>query len=73
MKERAVLLAVLLSGSSMAGAPKEVSGIYPSLAMFNTEGECGTGAVVPWEGSLWAITYAPHAPYGVWAALPQAE
>ena len=64
MKERAVLLAVLLSGSSMAGAPKEISGIYPSLAMFNTEGECGTGAVVPWEGSLWAITYAPHAPYG---------
>ncbi|KQZ11584.1 hypothetical protein ESP57_07395 [Agromyces fucosus] len=28
--------------------------------MFNTEGECGTGAVVPWAGRLWAITYGPH-------------
>lgn len=41
-----------------------VSGIYPHLAMFNDEGECGTGAVVPWAGSLWAITYAPHMPDG---------
>jgi hypothetical protein len=65
MKKRAVLLAVLLSGSAMAGAPKGISGFYPSLAMFNAEGECGTGAaVVPWAGSLWAITCAPHAPYG---------
>lgn len=28
--------------------------------MHNQEGECGTGALVPWAGSLWAITYAPH-------------
>ena len=27
--------------------PAQVSGIYPRLAMFNAEGECGTGAVVP--------------------------
>lgn len=40
------------------------SGIYPHLANFNYEGECGTGAVVPWAGKLWMITYAPHAPYG---------
>ena len=25
-----------------------VSGIYPSLAYYNNEGECGTGAVVSW-------------------------
>jgi hypothetical protein len=41
-----------------------ISGIYPHLAFYNDEGECGTGAVVPWAGSLWAITYAPHKPYG---------
>lgn len=45
-------------------APRSVSGIYPHLAMFNNEGECGTGAVVPWAGRLWAITYAPHLPEG---------
>jgi hypothetical protein len=64
MKKNAVLLAVLWPLSAFASAPQEVAGIYPSLAMFNAEGECGTGAVVPWAGSLWAITYAPHAPYG---------
>ncbi len=40
------------------------SGIYPHLAMYNNEGECGTGAVVPWAGKLWALTYGPHLPYG---------
>lgn len=64
MKKRALLFAVLWPFCGLASAPKEISGIYPSLAMFNEEGECGTGAVVPWAGSLWAITYAPHAPYG---------
>lgn len=44
--------------------PKELSGIYPHLAYYNNEGECGTGAVVPWAGSLWFITYGPHLPYG---------
>ncbi|NWK55256.1 discoidin domain-containing protein [Verrucomicrobiaceae bacterium N1E253] len=32
--------------------------------MYNNEGECGTGAVVPWAGKLWVITYAPHLPKG---------
>lgn len=41
-----------------------ISGIYPHLAMWNGGNECGTGAVVPWAGSLWAITYAPHFPHG---------
>lgn len=64
MKKRAMLSAVLLSSSAIAGAPREVSAIYPGLAMFNGERECGTGAVVPWAVSLWVVTYAPHAPYG---------
>src|SRR5690606_34034888 len=38
------------------------SGIYPHLAYYNNEGECGTGAVVPWADRLWVITYAPHKP-----------
>ncbi len=41
-----------------------ISGVYPHLAFYNNEGECGTGAVVPWAGSLWAITYGPHLPHG---------
>ena len=41
-----------------------VSGIYPRLAYYNNEGECGTGAVVPWAGKLWVITYGPHLPFG---------
>jgi hypothetical protein len=40
--------------------PREISGVYPTLAMFNDERECGTGAVVVWAGRLWAITYGPH-------------
>ncbi len=44
--------------------PRSVSGIYPHLAMFNQEGECGTGAVVPWANRLWTVTYAPHRPLG---------
>lgn len=41
-----------------------ISGIYPKLAYYNNEGECGTGAVVPWAGRLWVITYGPHLPKG---------
>ncbi len=44
--------------------PFQISGIYPHLAYYNNEGECGTGAVVPWAGKLWVITYGPHKPYG---------
>ncbi len=43
---------------------KSFSGIYPHLASFNNEDECGIGAVVPWAGSLWLITYGPHLPFG---------
>ena len=48
----------------LAAAPQEWSGIYPELAYFNDEGECGTGAVVPWADRLWVITYGPHKPFG---------
>jgi hypothetical protein len=52
------------AGLLFAQEPRSVSGIYPSLAMFNNEGECGTGAVVPWAERLWVITYGPHLPFG---------
>jgi len=42
----------------------QVSGIYPHLAVSNSSMECGIGAVVPWAGSLWFLTYPPHAPEG---------
>ena len=48
----------------LAESPLEISGRYPHLAMFNHQGECGTGAVVPWAGRLWVITYGPHLPEG---------
>ena len=61
------LVAVCGGFSQSAGADElpRISGVYPHLAMFNkTEGECGTGAVVPWADRLWVITYAPHSPTG---------
>ncbi len=54
----------LFAGAAFAQEPRSISGIYPSLAMFNNEGECGTGAVVPWADRLWVITYGPHLPFG---------
>jgi hypothetical protein len=42
------LLALLLSCPDSSRAADEWSGIYPHLSFFNNEGECGTGAVVPW-------------------------
>ena len=58
----AFIAGVLLSISS--SAQKQYSGIYPNLAYYNNEGECGTGAVVPWAGRLWVISYGPHLPKG---------
>jgi hypothetical protein len=43
---------------------RQISGVYPHLAFYNDEGECGTGAVVPWADRLWVVTYAPHMPFG---------
>tara|TARA_Y100001980_G_C14556916_1_gene353688 strand:- start:105680 stop:108169 length:2490 start_codon:yes stop_codon:yes gene_type:complete len=44
--------------------PISISGVYPHLAFYNNEGECGTGAVVPWADRLWVVTYGPHFPRG---------
>jgi hypothetical protein len=55
---------LLLAGSRLLADPVQLSGIYPHLAYFNNEGECGTGAVVPWADRLWVVTYAPHKPLG---------
>ncbi len=63
MKKILTGLAVLVTCGAIA-APKQISGIYPHLAMYNDEGECGTGAVVPWADRLWVITYGPHLPLG---------
>lgn len=62
-----LLAAACASVALSAGAaepPFSISGIYPHLAVFNQEQECGTGAVVPWADRLWVITYAPHKPRG---------
>ncbi|MEA3208743.1 MAG: hypothetical protein QOE70_1800 [Chthoniobacter sp.] len=60
----AVTAGVFAADEKPSAGPANFSGIYPHLAMFNNEGECGTGAVVPWAERLWVITYGPHLPYG---------
>ena len=47
-----------------AAQPPSFGGRYPHLAVSNAQGECGIGAVVPWAGRLWFITYGPHLPLG---------
>jgi hypothetical protein len=65
MKTLVTSVASLTFAASLAcAATPQISGIYPSLATFNNEGECGTGAVVPWADRLWVISYAPHKPTG---------
>lgn len=57
-------LALIVFGCTKYSEYQSFSGIYPHLAMYNEESECGTGAVVSWNDKLWAITYGPHKPYG---------
>ncbi len=68
MKIKIFVLSSILSFSACTPPGKKAissySGIYPHLAYYNKEGECGTGAVVPWAGRLWVITYGPHLPLG---------
>ena len=77
MKLLRSLLILTLPFTALAAEPVEISGIYPHLAMYNWEGECGTGAVVPWADRLWVITYGPHLPYGstdkLYEITPQLE
>jgi hypothetical protein len=58
------LAAAAATALAVQAEPVNLSGIYPHLAYYNNEGECGTGAVVPWADRLWVITYAPHMPKG---------
>ncbi len=65
MKTFALSLCCLGLAFPLAAAePVCVSGIYPDLCAFSMEGECGIGAVVPWAGRLWWLTYPPHKPKG---------
>ena len=52
-----------------------LSGVYPHLTTYSQSrvdglfhradsSECGIGAIVPWAGKLWMVTYAPHRPLG---------
>jgi len=58
------LTSVSCSNKNTVSDHKSFSGIYPHLAYYNNENECGTGAVVPWADRLWVITYGPHLPFG---------
>ena len=59
-----------IQAGTPSAVPLEISGIYPHLAAFNgtgafaSNGECGIGAVVPWAGRLWFLTYPPHSTKG---------
>lgn len=59
-----LVLSTVGVGTVVGQRPPQIAGVYPHLAMSNDEGECGTGAVVPWADRLWVVTYAPHAPSG---------
>ncbi|MGO3806932.1 MAG: hypothetical protein ACTJHT_11570 [Sphingobacterium sp.] len=63
-KIQCLIIAASFTVASGAIAQTSFSGIYPSLAMYNNEGECGTGALVPWNNKLYVITYGPHLPVG---------
>ncbi len=54
---------------------RKVSGVYPHLTTYSQSRkdgsffkgghqECGIGAIIPWAGKLWMVTYAPHMPHG---------
>ena len=63
----ALLNLALASPASLSAEPLHVSGIYPHLTVFNSDPkrdrpamESGLGAVVPWAGKLWSMTYTSH-------------
>ncbi|HIQ20976.1 MAG TPA: hypothetical protein EYH34_07045 [Planctomycetes bacterium] len=69
MTAAAALLVVASASLGGDGSHLEISGIYPHLATFNQpadpadrphHGECGIGAIAPWAGRLWYITYPQH-------------
>ncbi len=79
MKKTVLIIFIFsfLAGCKNPNQPEKeylnISGVYPHLAVFN-EGdgilcgsngnETGIGAIVPWAGKLWMVTYSPHCPNG---------
>ena len=68
-------LAVAEDQLTMTKGERCISGVYPHLTTYSqslqsgafnvkSHDECGIGAVIPWAGKLWMITYAPHKPNG---------
>lgn len=64
-----VLILGLGLWSAATAQPLKIGGFYPALATFNEKDrsgcggdgdENGIGAVVPWAGKLWFLTYSPH-------------
>lgn len=41
-----------------------ISGVYPHLAIGDSYGECGIGAIVRWADRLWMVNYGPSNPKG---------
>lgn len=75
----AAFVAMLASANVFAqNGHLQISGVYPHLATFNEGwtapgspklpggdgGENGIGAITPWAGKLWMVTYSPHKPNG---------
>lgn len=55
----------VLATVGQAAEPVQISGLYPHLAVTNSgNSEVGIGAVVPWAGKLWLMTYPAHQPKG---------
>ena len=50
----ALVAAAASISSAQAPAPFAISGIYPHLAFFNSQGECGVGGVVPMDDGVLA-------------------
>ncbi|MBZ4192169.1 hypothetical protein [Niabella beijingensis] len=44
--------------------PKADDGTIAYKNAYGDGGECGIGAIVPWAGKLWMVTYSPHKPQG---------
>ncbi len=70
-----LLVPLALAGPLQQAAPLlELSGIAPARAVWNEDNEAGIGAVVPWAGRLWFLTYPPHRPRGsadrLWSLRP---
>ncbi len=69
-----LLVTIALLFAQNSSAQTLISGVYPHLAAFgppNTNSGCyggkdetGIGAVVPWAGRLWFLTYSSHCPDG---------